>query len=105
VLHFLHFREYPYFRRVLFLSPYDSLLIPIRISFGELYNGQLILPASWQGLWTAFVQFGVMVGAFCNGFLQDRFGRKASYACGALATAIGKHLPPSVETTSHKEWN
>ncbi|KAG4442460.1 hypothetical protein IFR05_002062 [Cadophora sp. M221] len=62
------------------------------ISYGELYNGQLILPAKWQSLWTAFVQFGIMLGAFCNGFIQDKFGRRVAYILGGVITAIGTVL-------------
>ncbi|KAH6711389.1 general substrate transporter [Leptodontidium sp. MPI-SDFR-AT-0119] len=62
------------------------------ISYGELYNGQLILPAKWQSLWTAFVQFGIMLGAFSNGFIQDKFGRRVAYILGGVITAIGTVL-------------
>lgn len=55
-----------------------------------MFRGQLILPAVWQSLWTAFMSFGIMFGALCSGFLQDRFGRRCSYFVGGTATAIGK---------------
>ena len=59
------------------------------MTYGEMYKGELILPAMWQSLWMAFIQFGIMVGAFGNGFMQDRFGRKISYAVGGTIAGIG----------------
>ncbi|KAF2010390.1 general substrate transporter [Aaosphaeria arxii CBS 175.79] len=59
------------------------------MSFGEQYKGQLILPALWQGLWTAFIQIGIMMGAAFNGPFQDKFGRRLAFALGGVATALG----------------
>lgn len=32
-----------------------------------------------------------MLGAFSNGFIQDKFGRRVAYIIGGVTTAIGKH--------------
>lgn len=49
----------------------------------------MILPALWQGLWQAFNSMGIMVGASCNGALQDKFGRKYMFSVSGLIAAIG----------------
>ncbi|KAH7386037.1 general substrate transporter [Pyrenochaeta sp. MPI-SDFR-AT-0127] len=61
------------------------------MTFGEQYNGRLILPALWQGLWTAFIQLGIMIGAAGSGAFQDRFGRRLAFGLGGLVSAIGAH--------------
>lgn len=60
------------------------------MSFGERYNGRIILPALWQGLWTAFIQLGIMMGAATSGGFQDRFGRRWSFILGGVVSAVGK---------------
>ncbi|KAH6643101.1 general substrate transporter [Boeremia exigua] len=62
------------------------------VSYGEQYNGKLILPALWQGLWTAFIQLGIMMGAASGGVFQDRFGRRSAFGLGGILTAIGTAL-------------
>ncbi|KAJ8108536.1 hypothetical protein OPT61_g8106 [Boeremia exigua] len=59
------------------------------MTFGEQYNGQLILPALWQGLWTAFIQLGIMIGAAGSAPFQDRFGRRMAFILGGVVSAIG----------------
>jgi MFS family permease len=61
----------------------------IRQDFGELYNGKMILPALWQGLWNGFVQLGAMMGSVLNGWLQDRFGRRLSFVIGGGFACAG----------------
>lgn len=60
-----------------------------RMTFGEQYNGRLILPALWQGLWTAFIQLGMMMGAALSAPFQDRFGRRMAFVLGGIVSAIG----------------
>jgi MFS transporter, SP family, general alpha glucoside:H+ symporter len=59
------------------------------MTYGEPFRGELILPALWQGLWTAFIQLGIIMGAAINGFFQDRFGRRMAFILGGVLTAIG----------------
>ncbi|KAF9690981.1 hypothetical protein EKO04_011264 [Ascochyta lentis] len=59
------------------------------VTFGEQYEGQLILPALWQGLWTAFIQLGIMIGAAGSAPVQDRFGRRTAFVLGGVISAIG----------------
>ncbi|PSN74207.1 general substrate transporter [Corynespora cassiicola Philippines] len=62
------------------------------MTFGEQYNGRLILPALWQGLWTAFIQLGMMMGAALSAPFQDRFGRRMAFVLGGIVSAIGTAL-------------
>jgi len=64
--------------------------MPLRMTYGEYFNGELILPALWQGLWTSFVQLGIMLGALINGVFQDKFGRKMSFIAGGVVSVLGK---------------
>ncbi len=59
------------------------------MAFGEQYDGQLILPALWQGLWIAFMQLSIMIGAAGSGPVQDRFGRRTVFVLGGVVSAIG----------------
>lgn len=52
--------------------------------YGEVLNGSYILPALWLSLWNAFVQVGAMIGSTANGFVADRFGRRAAFVVGGL---------------------
>ncbi|KAI8411408.1 hypothetical protein FOFC_08002 [Fusarium oxysporum] len=62
------------------------------IYFGSPYGEIMILPALWQGLWQAFNSLGIMVGATCNGALQDRFGRKYMFAVAGIVAASAAAL-------------
>ncbi len=60
------------------------------MSFGSPFGQEMILPALWQGLWQAFSAMGIMTGAFGNGVLQDRFGRKIMFSVGGTISAVGE---------------
>ncbi|KAH7203009.1 general substrate transporter [Fusarium oxysporum] len=62
------------------------------IYYGSPFGETMILPALWQGLWQAFNSMGIMVGASCNGALQDKFGRKYMFSVSGLIAAIGAVL-------------
>ncbi|KXJ85381.1 general substrate transporter [Microdochium bolleyi] len=57
--------------------------------YGSPFGDQLILPALWQGLWTATAALGIMVGAVVNGLLQDLAGRKWMFSAGGLVSCVG----------------
>lgn len=63
--------------------------------FGSPFGQDMILPALWQGLWQAFAAMGIMTGAFSNGALQDRFGRKIMFLVGGSVSAVGENSAPS----------
>ncbi|KAH8179184.1 sugar transporter domain-containing protein [Sarocladium implicatum] len=92
------------------LFGYDGLAISTIIGlpafatdFAEPFGDSYIIPALWQGLWTAFNQLGVMLGALLNGFLQDRFGRRkmvflgSFIVSGAVAMGYTSYMPESRE--------
>ncbi|KAK0384053.1 LOW QUALITY PROTEIN: hypothetical protein NLU13_8142 [Sarocladium strictum] len=92
------------------LFGYDGLAISTIIGlpafatdFAEPFGTTYIIPALWQGLWTAFNQLGVMIGALLNGFLQDRFGRRPMVflgsftVSGAVAMGYTSYMPESRE--------
>ncbi|OAL49793.1 general substrate transporter [Pyrenochaeta sp. DS3sAY3a] len=76
------------------------------MTFGEPFHGQLILPALWQGLWTAFIQLGVMLGATASGAFQDKFGRRFAFGLGGIISAIGTAMaytsPSPAELTGRR---
>ncbi|KAH6662932.1 general substrate transporter [Plectosphaerella plurivora] len=79
-----------------FLFGYDILvqgainaLPAFSIYFGAPFDGGLILPALWQGLWAAFAAMGIMLGASSNGFFMDKFGRRIMFAVGGTISAVG----------------
>ncbi|KAH6959774.1 general substrate transporter [Ilyonectria sp. MPI-CAGE-AT-0026] len=57
--------------------------------FGDVNDGNLILPSMWLSLWNAGMQIGFMVGSVINGWVADRVGRKLSMMAGAIVTAAG----------------
>ena len=57
--------------------------------YGSYFGDALILPAMWQGLWSAMNSLGIMIGAATNGPLQDRFGRQPMFFVGGIISAIG----------------
>ncbi|CEJ55689.1 hypothetical protein PMG11_01932 [Penicillium brasilianum] len=60
--------------------------------YGSYFGEALILPAMWQGLWSAMNSLGIMIGASSNGFLQDKFGRRPMFFVGGVIAAIGGAL-------------
>jgi MFS family permease len=61
--------------------------------YGSYFGEALILPAMWQGLWSAMNSLGIMIGASSNGFLQDKFGRRPMFFVGGVIAAIGTFMP------------
>lgn len=57
--------------------------------YGRLYDGHLIIPSLWFALWKAASPIGTMIGAVVGGAFNQRFGRRASFAAGVTACAIG----------------
>ncbi|KAG7287482.1 hypothetical protein NEMBOFW57_006994 [Staphylotrichum longicolle] len=87
-----------------FLFGYDVLvqgavtaLPAFTMYFGSPFGQDMILPALWQGLWQAFAAMGIMTGAFSNGALQDRFGRKIMFFVGGSVSAtVGQMIAISI---------
>lgn len=56
--------------------------------FGDYFNGTLIIPALWLGLWNGVYPIGGMLGSICSGYIQDHFGRRSCLFIGSSLTAI-----------------
>ncbi|CAG9984479.1 unnamed protein product [Clonostachys byssicola] len=57
--------------------------------FGTLYNGEYVVPASWQGAVTNSSSIGIFIGVLMNGWLTEKVGhRKILLYCYVLLTAL-----------------
>jgi MFS transporter, SP family, general alpha glucoside:H+ symporter len=57
--------------------------------FGYLYNGQYVIPASWQSAVSNSGSIGIFIGVLINGWLTEHFGhRKILMTCYGLLTAL-----------------
>ncbi|KAJ5140757.1 hypothetical protein N7448_004165 [Penicillium atrosanguineum] len=78
------------------LTGYDTVILGtitavpyFKHEFGELYNGEYIIPASWLSVWSAMSPLGSIIGAPVAGWLQDRIGRRWSLALSCFVCAVG----------------
>lgn len=60
-----------------------------RYDFGEIYDGQPIIPSLWLGLWSFISPAASMPGAIFGGWVQDRIGRRWAMVFGTVLSAIG----------------
>ncbi|CAH0028767.1 unnamed protein product [Clonostachys rhizophaga] len=57
--------------------------------FGSLYNGEYVVPASWQGAVTNSSSIGIFIGVLMNGWLTEKVGhRQILLYCYVLLTAL-----------------
>lgn len=75
---------------------YDLIIVgsitgvdPFQEDYGEMYEGELIIPALWLSLWLASIPLGMAFGSIFAGFLQDRIGRKLTLTTASLISAVG----------------
>ncbi|KAL6245954.1 hypothetical protein RBB50_007107 [Rhinocladiella similis] len=59
-----------------------------RLTFGYVYKGQAVIPASWQSGFNSISSVGQFFGGFACSWLSDRIGRKRSLLMG-LAFVTG----------------
>lgn len=57
--------------------------------FSVIVNGEPIIPAYWQSLWSAMYNVATMLGSVSAGFLQDRLGRRSVFLASATIAAAG----------------
>lgn len=55
--------------------------------YGQLYEGEMIIPAHWLSLWMALGRVGTVAGSVAGGWMQDGFGRKYSIMAGSIISA------------------
>lgn len=77
-----------------------------KLVFGYVYEGQFLVAASWNALWTAMSSVGMLfgmllllsfeksfilthLGGIACGFVSDRLGRRAGMIFGAILSIIG----------------
>lgn len=67
--------------------------------YGDLYDGNLIIPSTWLSLWLGLPPMGSITGFALGGWLQDRVGRRFTLMLGSFISAIAvaviffSHLP------------
>ncbi|KAK8054966.1 H(+)/hexose cotransporter 1 [Apiospora rasikravindrae] len=67
--------------------------------YGDLYEGDLIIPSNWLSLWLGLPPIGSITGSALGGWLQDRIGRRVTLMLGSVVSAIAvaiiffSHLP------------
>ncbi|TDZ33795.1 MFS transporter fmqE [Colletotrichum spinosum] len=57
--------------------------------YGEIYEGEWIIPSLWVSLWSASIPLGMALGSIFAGWFQDRVGRRMSLRAGSVICAIG----------------
>ncbi|KAH6618791.1 general substrate transporter [Boeremia exigua] len=55
-----------------------------RRDFGYIFDGEPVLPASWQTAFNMVSSVGMLFGGFGCSTIADKFGRRASLLCGVL---------------------
>ncbi|KAL1600758.1 hypothetical protein SLS60_007146 [Paraconiothyrium brasiliense] len=69
-----------------------------RRDFGYIFEGEAVLPASWQTAFNMISSVGMLFGGFACSTIADRLGRRASLLCGILfctGGAFGEMFAPS----------
>jgi MFS family permease len=52
-------------------------------------NGELIIPAYWQSLWSSLYNVTTMLGSVSAGYCQDRFGRRSVFLASIIIAVAG----------------
>lgn len=52
-------------------------------------NGELIIPAYWQSLWSSMYNVTTMLGSVAAGYCQDRFGRRSVFLASIIVASAG----------------
>jgi SP family general alpha glucoside:H+ symporter-like MFS transporter len=77
-----------------------------KLVFGYVYEGELLVAASWNALWTAMSSVGMLfgmllvlflekplvlthLGGIACGYVSDRLGRRAGMIIGSILSIIG----------------
>ncbi|KAF5672021.1 maltose permease [Fusarium heterosporum] len=60
-----------------------------QMRFSVNVNGELIIPAYWQSLWSSLYNVTTMLGSVSAGYGQDRFGRRSVFLASSVIAAVG----------------
>ncbi|KAL5049073.1 general substrate transporter [Aspergillus fruticulosus] len=60
-----------------------------KIVFGYEYQGELLIDAKWNALWTAMTSIGMILGGVVCGSISDSWGRKAGMLLGSILSTVG----------------
>jgi SP family general alpha glucoside:H+ symporter-like MFS transporter len=52
-------------------------------------NGELIIPAYWQSLWSSLYNVTTMLGSVSAGYCQDRYGRRSVFLASTIIAVAG----------------
>lgn len=67
----------------------STALPGFKLVFGYEYEGQLLVSATWNALWTAMTSLGMLLGGIACGYLSDRFGRQVGFLAGSACSIVG----------------
>ncbi|KAL2787802.1 general substrate transporter [Aspergillus keveii] len=71
------------------ISTITMALPAFKLVFGYEYQGQLLLSATWNSLWTAMTFLGMLIGGIICGWVSDKTGRRPGFIAGALISIVG----------------
>ncbi|KAJ5082091.1 hypothetical protein N7532_011134 [Penicillium argentinense] len=60
-----------------------------KVVFGYEYEGELLISATWNSLWTAMAFLGMSIGSIVCGWLSDKAGRRPGFLVGCLSSIFG----------------
>ncbi|CAG7556517.1 unnamed protein product [Fusarium equiseti] len=60
-----------------------------QMRFSVNVNGELIIPAYWQSLWSSLYNVTTMLGSVSAGYCQDRFGRRSVFLASIIIAVAG----------------
>ncbi|KAM0207309.1 hypothetical protein ACHAQD_012101 [Fusarium lateritium] len=60
-----------------------------QMRFSTNVNGELIIPAYWQSLWSSLYNLTTMLGSVTAGYCQDRFGRRSVFLASIIISVAG----------------
>ncbi|KAJ5242445.1 uncharacterized protein N7469_000772 [Penicillium citrinum] len=57
--------------------------------FGYEYNGELLISATWNALWSAMTFLGMGIGSLICGWFSDKTGRRSGFLAGCILSISG----------------
>ncbi|KAJ5371187.1 uncharacterized protein N7496_007279 [Penicillium cataractarum] len=70
-----------------------SVSLPgFKMVFGYEYEGELLISATWNALWTAMTSLGMLIGSIICGWVSDRGGRRLGFLVGSALSLLGVGL-------------